>query len=83
VASPITVPGFVGHLAGMMGRLRAYEQMNSRQMANQFALSGQGNIYPGADYDFARGGVNLGNINPDLRQALISIIQSGHGWIRG
>jgi len=82
LASPITIPGFVDHLADAFARWRAYEQQNSRQMANEFALAGQ-HVYPGAAYDFARHGTNLTNANPDALAALIAILRSGGGWIRG
>ena len=85
MASPITIPGFVQHLADLYDRMQAYHQMQNRLIPNEYALSNTG-VYPGAAYDFARHGTDLSGVqfqNPGALAALVAILRSGQGLFRG
>lgn len=76
------VGDFFSSLVSALGRYHGYEHRNSLRMANEFALSGK-DVYPGAPHDLAQGNVNLNYAHPDARAALISILRSGGGFLRG
>jgi len=82
VASPVTMPSFVSHLANLMGRYRAYEHRQSLMIPNEYMLSNRG-VYPQAAYDFSNQGTDLSQAPDPVREALFSILKAGGGFFRG